>query len=62
MAEALGRNKNISTNLLEKLVSKSGDALVPVFNNPNTSDNLRQKLLEHFRKGRYCIIKEIRER
>ncbi|MEM8672774.1 MAG: hypothetical protein AAGF83_02710 [Cyanobacteria bacterium P01_G01_bin.67] len=51
--EALGRSKNISPNLLEQLINKSQDALIPVFNNPRTSKKIKIKLLNLFSRGHY---------
>ena len=51
--EALGRNKKISQHHLLQLANKSWAARIPVFNNPNTSKFLKDKLIDTFKKGRY---------
>ena len=51
--KALGRNNKLSACHLLQLVNKSWHARVPVFNNPNTSEYLREKLIETFKKGWY---------
>ncbi len=56
--EALGRNQNMSVDSLSKLVSKSKNALVPIFNNPQAPEDLKFKLLEYFQEKNIIPISQ----
>ena len=50
---ALGRNQKLSDCHFRQFVNKSSDAQLAVFNNPNTSEYLKGKLLEFFKREVY---------